>query len=275
MFEPTPVGAEAAAQIAAFTRVACPFDLLSTSSVERAIFDEPDPSRTYAHFDTGLEGVASAVVRGENGYVKFLAVHPRARLRGLGSRLLEVAESFCRDNGASSVQIGNSAPFYVVPGVDVRVTEAICFLQSRGYRRAGEAVNQSVRLLGLDEPALPCHDADGYDLDRIMPWVVEHYPNWIAELQRSFDLGTTVVHDDLGFACYDVNRDGWFGPMATRPDVRGRNGVGTATLLAVLHRMRARGYDHVEIAWSGPLLFYLKAVGARISRVFWTFAKTF
>lgn len=273
MFEPTPVTIEAASQIAAFTRVACPFDLLSTSTVERAIFDEPDPSFTYAYYDTGLEGVASAVVRGEDGFVKFLAVHPRARLGGLGSRLLEVAESFCRENGATSVQIGNSAPFYVVPGVDVRVTEAICFLQSRGYRRTGDAVNQSVRLLGLAEPALPCHDADEHDLDRIMPWVAAEYPHWVPELQRSFDLGTTVVHDDVGFACYDVNRDGWFGPMATRRHIRSTKGVGTATLLAVLHRMRARGYDHAEIAWSGPLLFYLKTVGARISRVFWTYSK--
>jgi GNAT superfamily N-acetyltransferase len=204
--------------------------------------------------------------------VKFLAVHPRSQLRGLGTQMLGHLESFCRDNGALTVDIGDSAPFYVSPGVDVRITDAICFLQERGYRRIGDAVNQSVRLSYLPEPILETHLATPDDYQRISPWLTEHHPNWIAEVTRAIELETCVVHGDLGFACYDVNRDGWFGPMATRPDV-GTKGVGTATLLGALHRMRAAGYEQADIAWSGPLLFYLKTVGARINRVFWRFRK--
>ncbi len=277
MVEPVVVGPEVASQIAAFTRVACPYDLLTTGSIARSIFNEPDPAITLAVYDPGLEAIASGVIRGERGFVKFLAVHPRARLRGIGTELVGRIEEFCRERGATSMEVGASAPFYVVPGVDVRLTEALCFFESRGYRRPpgkiGDAVNQGVRLAGLPEPALPCHTASPDDHARILPWVTEHYPNWIPELQRSVDRGTCVVHEELGFACYDVNRDGWFGPMATEPGDRSR-GVGTATLLAALHRMRAHGYEHAEIAWSGPLLFYLKAVSARVSRVFWCYAKT-
>lgn len=273
MVEPVIVGIEAASQIAAFTRVACPYDLLSTVSVERSIFDDPDPSVVLAHFDPGLEAIGSAVVRGHHGFVKFLAVHPRSRLRGLGSQLLEHLEGFCREHGATSVTLGPSAPFYVVPGIDVRYTEALTFAHARGYARTTDAVNQGVRLVDLPDPQLPCHVADDSDLERVMPWLSESYPNWIAEVSRAVQLGTCIVHDDLGFACYDVNRAGWFGPMATRPDLRGRSGVGTATLLAVLHKMRSHGYEHCEIAWSGAVLFYLKVVGARISRVFWTYTK--
>jgi GNAT superfamily N-acetyltransferase len=273
MVEPVSVGIEAASQVAAFTRVACPYDLLSTVSVERAVFDDPDPSVVLAHYDIGLEAVGSAVVRGSHGFVKLLAVHPRTRLRGLGSQLLARLEDFCRDHGATSVGLGPSAPFYVVPGIDVRYTEALTFADARGYTRTGDAVNQGVRLTDLADPQLPCHVADDSDLERIMPWLSESYPNWIAEVTRSVSLRTCIVHDDLGFACYDVNRAGWFGPMATRPDLRGTSGVGTATLLAALHKMRAIGYEHVEIAWSGAVLFYLKVVGARISRVFWTYSK--
>ncbi len=270
---PVRVGEELAPQIAAFSRVACPFDPLSTASVERGLFHEPsDPHATFASYDGGLEAVASAVVRGDRGWVKFLAVHPRAQRRGVGSLMLRNAESFCRENGAKTIDVGNSAPFFVVPGVDVRVTEAVCLFQQRGYRRAGDAVNQSVRLSYLPEPILETHTATTADLARILPWLTEHFPHWIPEVSRAVDLGTCVVHSDLGFACYDVNRDGWFGPMATRPDV-GTKGVGTATLLAVLHRMRAHGYEHADIVWSGPLLFYLKAVNARINRVFWWFRK--
>lgn len=275
MTEPVVVDISNAPQIAAFTRVACPYDLLSTVSVERAIFHEPDDSSlTLAHFDVGLEGVGSAVVRGDQGYVKFLAVHPRSRLRGLGSQLLVRLEEFCRDNGAARISLGPSAPFYVLPGIDVRTTEALTFAHARGYRRTDDAVNQGVRLTDLAAPQLPCHVADGTDLERILPWLRESYPNWIAEVTRAVDLRTCIVHDDLGFACYDVNRAGWFGPMATRPDVRGTTGVGTATFLAVLHEMRRHGYEHCEIAWSGAIAFYLKVVGARISRVFWRYDKT-
>lgn len=261
--------------IAALTSVACPFDLLSTASVERSIFYEPDdPQLVLGVYDGGLDAVAACVVRGERAWVKFLVVHPRVRLKGLGTDLLGRLEDFARENGATSMEVGNSAPFFVVPGVDPRSTETVCFFQSRGYARAGDAVNQRVPLNTLHEPELDCVTAERSELDAIMPWVKQHYPYWIAEVTRAVDLGTCVVHEDLGFACYDVLRDAWFGPMATRPDLRGKQGVGTSTLLTALHRMRARGYEHADIVWSGPLLFYLKTVGARVSRVFWWFRKT-
>ena len=272
MLEPVELSPDAAPLIAAFTRVACPYDLLTTASVERSIFDEPDVHIVVGAYDGGLDAVGSAVVRGERGWVKFLAVHPRLQLRGIGTALLERLEGFCREHGAATVEVGNSAPFYVVPGVDVRSTEAICFFQQRGYVRAGDAVNQSVRLSGLPERELACHTATNDDYEAIGPWVREFYPHWIPELERALELGTCVVHTDLGFACYDVNREGWFGPMATKPG-SGKGGVGTSTLLEALHRMRARGYEYADIAWSGPLLFYMKTVGARINRVFWGFRK--
>lgn len=266
------IGPDAAAQIAAFSRVALPYDMLSTASVLRSVFEDPDPQTVLATYDAGLEAVGAGVVRGTRGFVKLLAVHPRVQLRGVGSHLLERIESFCRSNGATSMEVGSSAPRYVVPGIDVRATEALCFFASRGYERCGDAVNQRVRLADLPEPALPCRVATAEDHDRILPWVRETFPHWIDELERAMAMGTCVVHRDLGFACYDVNRDAWFGPMATRPG-SGTRGVGTATLLAALHGMRARGYEHADIAWSGPLLFYLKAVGARVSRVFWWYRK--
>ncbi len=274
MNEPVQLTAADAGQIAAFTRVACPFDLLSTGSVERSLFYEPDdPLLVLGVFDGGLDAVAAGVVRGENAWVKLLAVHPRVRLQGIGAALLERIEEFARANGASSIHVGNSAPFFVVPGVDPRSTEAVCFFQAKGYKRTGDAVNQSVSLNALPEPELACRTAGADELAAIMPWVREHYPHWIAEVTRAVDLGTCVVCEDVGFACYDVLRDGWFGPMATRPDLRGKRGVGTSTLLTALHRMRSRGYEHADIVWSGPLLFYLKTVGARVNRVFWWFGK--
>lgn len=261
-----------APQIAAFTRVACPYDLLSTTSVLRSIFADPDPQVVLASYDGGLDAVGAGVVRGARGWVKFLGVHPGSVRRGLGSVLLEHIEGFCRDRGATTIEVGNSAPYYVVPGVDARSTDATCFLEARGYERHGEAVNLGVRLADLPAPPLPCRAAGAEDLERLRPWVGEYHPNWIDELERSVALGGCVVHRDLGFACIDVNREGWFGPTATHPDGRGR-GIGTSTLCAALERLRGRGHEHAEIAWAAALPFYAKAVGARVSRVFWWYRK--
>lgn len=261
-----------ASRIAAFTRVACAFDLLSTTSVERSVFADPDPQVVLGVFDGGLDAVAVGVVRGERGFLKLLAVHPRSRRRGMGRALLEHVERFCRRSGAATVEIGTSVPYYVVPGVDPRVTDAVCFLEELGYRRGGEAVNLGVRLATLPEPALPCRLATPDDLDAIRGWVSEHHPHWIDELTRGVALQSCVVHKHLGFACIDVNREGWFGPIATHPDARG-TGVGTSTLLAALRMMRGRGHEHAEIAWAEALAFYSKSVGARVSRVFWWYRK--
>ena len=266
------LGADRASELAAFTRVACAYDLLTTTSVERAIFDDPDPQLVAGYYDGALDAVGVAVVRGERGFVKFLAVHPRSRRRGLGSDMLGELEAFCVSAGATSMSLGTSAPRYVVPGVDARSTETTCFFEARGYARAGEAVNLTVLLTDLDEPPGDVDDAGPDELEHVRPWVSEHHPNWIAELEAAVRIGACVVVRDEAFACYDVNREGWFGPTATHPDLRGR-GLGTAVLLGALHRLRARGHSRAEIAWANALAFYSKAVGARVSRVFWWYGK--
>lgn len=272
MIEPVELTEADAPLVAAFSRVACPYDMLTTTSLLRSVFADPDPQLCLAVYDGGLEAVAVGVVRGEAGWVKLLAVHPVARNRGVGTQLLEHIESFCREQGAKSIDVGGSAPYYVAPGVDVRLMEASALLGKSGYGRTDEAVNLTVSLRALPDPPLSVHAAGEEDLGAIRAWVTEHFPHWINELERGVALGTCVVHSDLGFACWDVNREGWFGPIATAPG-HGEHGIGTSTLLGALHAMRARGHERAEIAWATALDFYGKAVGARVGRVFWGYDK--
>lgn len=272
MTEPVALTEADAPLIAAFTRVACPYDLLTTGSVRRSIFADPDPQLVLGSFDGGLEAVGAAIVREKRGWVKFLAVHPMSRRRNIGSDLLARLESFCRESGAATIEIGTCAPYYVVPGVDVRLMEAIALLNNAGYERTGEAFNLTAPLRDLAEPPLPVRRADARDLEKIMPWVTENFANWMNELERGVALGRCLVHEDLSFACYDVNRDGWFGPIATKPGHGGR-GIGSATLLGALHAMRELGYEYADIAWAQAADFYGKAIGARVGRVFWCFRK--
>lgn len=271
MDQPVELDESAAPQIAAFTRVACAYDLLSTTSVERSVFADPDRQLVLGVYDGGLDAVAAGVVRGTRGFLKLLAVHPRVRRAGIGTALLERIESFCRESGAASLEVGNSAPYYVSPGVDVRTSESVCFYEARGYERYGEAVDLSIRLAGVPEPQLPTRVADEQDLEQLLEWVAKHHPNWIDELTRGVRLRSCVVHEHLGFACIDVNREGCFGPTATHPDARG-TGVGTATLRAALHLLRARGHERATISWAAALPFYVKN-GALISRVYWWYRK--
>jgi hypothetical protein len=49
---------------------------------------------------------------------------------------------------------------------------------------------------------------------------------------------------------------------------RQHGGVGTALLGALCADLAAEGIAEAEIAWVGPVRFYAKAAGARVSRVF-------
>jgi GNAT superfamily N-acetyltransferase len=67
----------------------------------------------------------------------------------------------------------------------------------------------------------------------------------------------------LGFACYDVDSRGMFGPLGVREDYRGR-GLGTGLLLACLHAMKDEGYGYAVIGWVSSVEFYARAAGATV-----------
>ena len=261
---------DVAPQIAAFTRVACPYDLLrrgpssARSSTIRPIRTSRSPSTTADSRRSGRRSSAASQ------RVREVPRRPSARA---APRHRDEPARPARGRSAASTAprrwtSATRPPSIVVPGVDVRATEAICFfaaarLRARRRRREPGASGSPT----CPEPELPCHVATTDDL-------AAAHAVGDASITRTgsrsslaaVELGTCVVHDDLGFACYDVNRDGWFGPMATRPDMRTQRASGPQRFSRSLHRMRALGYEHADIAWSGPLLFYLKVGGRDGSR---------
>ena len=102
------------------------------------------------------------------------------------------------------------------------------------------------------------------------------WSGWEAEMLRAIEQGcchVAIADADppdtpaLGFACHSVNRAGWIGPMGTDP-TRQHGGVGSALLGQLCRDLQAAEFSHAEIAWVGPVSFYAKAAGARVSRVF-------
>jgi GNAT superfamily N-acetyltransferase len=121
----------------------------------------------------------------------------------------------------------------------------------------------------------PCA-AHGVDIRRalvvekhlVLPWVGRLFSQgWVSECDGAFarlPAACFIATQDnvlIGFACYDVEWKGIFGPMGVSEEARGK-GVGAALLLACLHDMVAQGYAYAVIGWAGPQEFYTKICGA-------------
>ncbi len=69
-----------------------------------------------------------------------------------------------------------------------------------------------------------------------------HWPNWRPEVLRALDKGNLVLAREEGrpdgdiaaFCAFEVNRSGFLGPVAVRPDLLGK-GRGRPVLVGALH----------------------------------------
>jgi mycothiol synthase len=211
------------------------------------------------------------------GYVKLVVVDPGAQRRGQGSALVEAAQNWAFDRGAQEVRVGAAAPFYLWPGCDVEHLGGLCLFESLGYWAVGAEVNMRCSTAHRADPprgARVLRVEDDDVVDSVLALVRREWPHWEPETRRGIELGTcfaALADDDpavaLGYASHSVNRRAWVGPMATDSN-RQHGGVGSALLASLCEDMQALGIDEAEIAWVGPVRFYAKAAGARVSRVF-------
>jgi GNAT superfamily N-acetyltransferase len=240
----------------------------------RALFASDQPA--LVRFAPGVGVVA--VVRGQGaddaeGYIRLLLLEPGHRGRGLGHDLLRAAEGDL--DGARTITVGADAPYFLFPGVPVQETGLCCLLERHHYAREETNYNIDIRLGGL--PPDPGLTVEPRTEDRpvIERWMSRHWPNWRAEVLRAFDQGSLLLRrdqDDItGFCAYDVNRSGTLGPIASRPDLIGK-AVGGPLLLGALHRLRATGYDTIEVVWVGPMVPYAR-LGGEVGRLFFVYRR--
>ena len=95
-----------------------------------------------AESDVAIDGCVYVEPRGERAYLGLLSVNPARQQGGLGSRLMEAGEAYCRERGARFMDI------YIV---NLR-TELPVFYERRGY------VENGTTPFPADVPTKqPCH----------------------------------------------------------------------------------------------------------------------
>jgi GNAT superfamily N-acetyltransferase len=249
---------------------------------------DPPAGRQVVRLHAGDTGVGFGSIDDRDpriGHVDLLAVDPAARQHGIGRSLLAAIEDRLVELGATQIKLGANPPCYVWPGIDVRYTPAVCAARRLGYELVDTAWNMTVDLSTVDTVST---DEDrlaeaGIEVrpgeESVVPWVrATWHDGWAWEVAQSIDRSGAGVHvawrdgEPLGFAAYGGNRPSWFGPMGTAPAAEGL-GVGRVLLRRCLVDQRDAGLRTAQIAWAGPLGFYSRAVGARVERIFWTYAK--
>jgi GNAT superfamily N-acetyltransferase len=260
---------------------ACAFDRASEVADEKLFGAGPSttPRALGAWIGTELVGVAAIAGR----WLRLLAVVTRARRRGAGGALLAACEATARAAGESRIRTLDEPGNYLAPGIDTRNTDAIAWLERRGWKRGGEPRN-NVSIAVQGNPRVTAEraadlaaaaSARGYEIRRaradetsIVEAVAADFGGaWPFELARALDNDPPGVHVALdgerycSFAAHDGNNRGlgWFGPTGTWPQHRGK-GLGEALLLACLVDV-ARAHGRCEVAWIGPRPFYDKVAG--------------
>ncbi|HEY5920191.1 MAG TPA: GNAT family N-acetyltransferase [Kofleriaceae bacterium] len=273
---------------------ACAFDR-ATEVADEKLFG-PGPSSAAQAFGAwdgnDLIGVAAVSAR----WLRVIAVVPRARKAGAGSALLSACEAAARAEGMDKLSALDQPGNYLAPGIDERNTDAIVWLEKRGWQRAGDP-RMNILLDVRGNPRVsPQRAAElveraaagGYEVRRAhanerdglcTAIATEFGGAWPFEIERALGYEPAGVHVALhegaycGFAAHDGNNRGlgWFGPTGTWPAHRGK-GLGEALLMACLVDV-GEERSQCEVAWIGPRPFYEKVAGITSERRFVVMAK--
>ena len=267
--------------------------LLREKTIDDADFD-PALILTLWENDS-LQAFLSGVVREINGerigYIKLMAVDKTKRRHGLGKRLYQEIEERFRKKDVQKIRVYDVPFNYFMPGIDPRYTEALSFFETMGFTRFADTSNLIVDLTNqdfsteaeekaLEEENIIINRADYSDLQDVLHFVDTNFPLWRTEISNAYNSLPVSLHiarlngEIKAFSGHNGNNfgTGWFGPMGTHPDLRGK-GIGGILLKRCLQDMKDWELETSVIPWVGPIRFYSYYANARVERVFWRYEK--
>lgn len=292
-----PISYEDLTEITEIAQSSLVYDRITPGIIAEKIFEEPRYRPDHALRLT-LGGRIVAFMVGhvgeregqKTGWIKIFATRPDCRRRGAAKTLLTRLEHLFQHEGAKQIRTLDCAPNYLTAGIDPRYSEAVAFFERRGYRKETEHYDM---LCALDQDLSTTRDEEHLrgagivvrrlreeDRPSLFELVDRHWPGWRYECEQAMENDPCSVHvaldDDrvVAFSAHEGNNKGtgWFGPMGTLPEYRGRK-IGEVLLKRCLADLRSLGHGEAIIPWVGPLYFYLNTVNAHVSRILWVYAK--
>jgi len=274
------------------------YDELTETLLREKLFDDPSYDKELiftAWLDNRLAGFIAGVtreIRSEKiGYVKLLVVHGDFRRQGTGRKLYQKLEEIYRQRAMHKVRVYDVPFNYFMPGIDPRYTPAVAFFETLGFQRFADTSNLIVNLTAQDfsteseEAALAVDQieisrAEYSDREEVMQFVDENFPLWRHEVSNAYNSLPVSLHiarhngKIKAFSAHNGNNfgTGWFGPMGTHSDLRGK-GIGGILLKRCLQDMKDWGLTQSVIPWVGPIRFYSYYANAVVNRVFWRYEK--
>jgi len=231
-------------------------------------------------------GIVRQTVTECRGYIKLLAVSPKYRRQGLAQQLVQDLQDKLMQHDVAAIRVGESAPNYLFPGVDVRYSGAVKLFKSLGYEQVGRAHNLFADIDQkdfLDQPLEDALRAKGFEIRRathedaqvIDDLIARYWLAWRAEISQALQNVPISIHlaikgeQVVGFSVYDSNNlgTGWFGPMGTRPEFQGI-GIGRVLMFRCLQDIKTQGHVRATIAWVSPTRLYAKHADAKPGRTF-------
>ncbi len=274
------------------------FDQLTEVLLREKILEDPayNPNLVFVYELNGeMIGYIAGVtreIRGEKiGYVKLMVVAQPYRRQGYGTELYLALEKKLKELGMEKVRVYDVPFNYFMPGIDPRYTPALAFFETMGFERFGDTSNLTVDLQNqsfdtqeeekqLLGQGIEIRRANYEDRDALLEFIREHFDLWRYEVLNAYNSLPIAIHIAIhqgkikAFSAHNGNNfgTGWFGPMGTHPDLRGK-GIGGILLKRCLQDMKDWGLEKSIIPWVGPIRFYSYYVNAVVERVFWRYEK--
>lgn len=271
------------------------------SVLDRCLFEDPINSETFqrkvlldqnynprgtlvAVADGKVVGFALGMVRRhkiedsvpdfDRSWITIIAVDEPYRRQGIGTRFVEMLETYFKDSKCTSNWVASYAPNYFIPGVDIAAyPEALEFFKKLGWKEVYRPLAMDADLVHLKTPDWVLEKeknllAQGVTFEPYRPELVQplldfmlaEFPgDWQRFAREAMVKITTgeyhpshlwIAHVDgkvLGFVQHDnVCR---FGPFGVAVNERGR-GLGAVLLLKVMHAMRGKGMHNAWFLWT-------------------------
>jgi len=274
------------------------FDSITETLLREKIIDDMDfdPELNLSLWDGNqLVGFLSGLIRKINGertgYVKLMVVAKKNRRFGLGRQMYTEIEKRFHAKNATKVRIYDVPFNYFMPGIDPRYTEALSFFETMGFSRFADTSNMIVKLQdqdfstsneeeSLEKEGIIVSRAGYEDMQDIFSFIEEYFSLWRTEVTNAYNSLPVSLHiarlngNLKAFSGHNGNNfgTGWFGPMGTHPDLRGK-GIGGILLKRCLQDMKDWELETSIIPWVGPIRFYSYYANAKVDRVFWRYEK--